>query len=192
MVRERPLALVLALALAGAAVAPSAAADCPAKPPEPEERAALLANLAAAPTELEGRIAADAVRRFWAAAPDAHAQALIDRVFERRRWYDLEATEAAARELVAYCPDFAEGWNQLATVLYERGRLDASLAAVDRVLELEPSHFGALSGRGLILMGQGRTAPAQRALRQAAAIHPWMAERALILPEPAPSQGQPL
>ncbi len=184
MAAERGAALALALALAAA----PAAAECPAKPPRPEERAALLADLAEAPSELDGRIAADAVRRFWAEAPDARAQALIDRVFDRRRWHDLEAAEQAARELVAYCPDFAEGWNQLATVLYERGRLDASLAAVDEVLALEPAHFGALSGRGLILMAQGRTAAAQRALREAAAIHPWMAERALILPEP----GEPL
>ena len=52
--------------------------------------------------------------------------------------------------LIKLAPDYAEGWNKRATVLYLMGRLKESEADVMRTLELEPRHFGALSGQGLI------------------------------------------
>ena len=52
--------------------------------------------------------------------------------------------------LIKLAPDYAEGWNKRATVLYLMGRFKESEADVLRTLELEPRHFGALSGQGLI------------------------------------------
>ena len=52
--------------------------------------------------------------------------------------------------LIKLAPDYAEGWNKRATVLYLMGRFKESEANVMRTLELEPRHFGALSGQGLI------------------------------------------
>ena len=52
--------------------------------------------------------------------------------------------------LIKLAPDYAEGWNKRATVLYLMGRFKESEADVIRTLELEPRHFGALSGQGLI------------------------------------------
>ena len=52
--------------------------------------------------------------------------------------------------LIKLAPDYAEGWNKRATVLYLMGRFDESESDVMKTLELEPRHFGALSGQGLI------------------------------------------
>ncbi len=47
-------------------------------------------------------------------------------------------------------PDFAEGWNRRATVLYLMGEYQLSTNDVVETLKLEPRHYGALSGQGLI------------------------------------------
>jgi tetratricopeptide (TPR) repeat protein len=47
-------------------------------------------------------------------------------------------------------PDFAEGWNKRATVLFLAGDLRRSLADCDEVMKRNPQHFGALSGYGQI------------------------------------------
>ena len=47
-------------------------------------------------------------------------------------------------------PKWAEAWNKRATVLYLMGKYELSQADIDKVLELEKRHFGALSGQGLV------------------------------------------
>lgn len=83
-------------------------------------------------------------------------------------------------KLVADFPDYAEGWNQRATIHYMMGNLDLSLADCARVLELEPRHFGALSGRALIYLSQGKRALALKDMAAALAVHPFLAERQLF------------
>lgn len=182
----RPIVLAACMAVAAAPVA-HAATCSPSHQTETERaatRADLLETLANAPTEAAGRAAEEAMWQFWANAPDAKAQGLLDQAYDLRRWHDLEASEALLRELTAYCPDYPEGWNQLAAVLFQRQKFDASLDVIIRVLELEPAHFGALAGRAVILVRQGRVGLAYNALNDAVAIHPWLRERDLLPPLP--------
>ena len=47
-------------------------------------------------------------------------------------------------------PTWAEAWNKRATVLYMIGEYQKSQKDIDKVLELEERHFGALAGQGLV------------------------------------------
>jgi tetratricopeptide (TPR) repeat protein len=71
-------------------------------------------------------------------------------------------------------PDYSEGWNQRATLHYLMGDYDASLADIDKVLALEPRHFGALSGRVMIYLKQGKRAEALKDMIAALAIDPFL------------------
>lgn len=74
--------------------------------------------------------------------------------------------------MVDQAPAFAEAWNKRATVLYLMGRLDESVLDIQQTLELEPRHFGALSGLALIYDALEEPAAALRSLEAALAINP--------------------
>ena len=47
-------------------------------------------------------------------------------------------------------PSWAEAWNKRATALYLIGEFQKSQNDINKVLELEKRHFGALAGQGLV------------------------------------------
>ena len=85
---------------------------------------------------------------------------------------DLDAALGHLTALTDHAPDFAEGWNARAAAFYERGDYGPAMADLGRALALNPSHFGALSGLGLILEETGRKPQALEVFRAAHAIHP--------------------
>jgi len=86
-------------------------------------------------------------------------------------------------DIVARLPDWSEGWNKRATVLYLIGEYDRSLADCDRVLALEPRHFGALAGIGLIRIQKDEPREALAAFRKALAVNPFLKERFSLIPD---------
>ncbi|MCE0506984.1 tetratricopeptide repeat protein [Roseivivax sp. GX 12232] len=172
--------LILVLGLAPLA----AWAECPPAPDHSEEIAGLLAEIQSAEREIEAQRLSNALWALWADAPDAAAQELLDAGMRARESYDFLRAEESFDRLVAYCPDYAEGYNQRAFVAFLRGDFAAALPDLERALALNPRHVAALSGKALTLMGLGRDAEAQEALRAALALNPWLSERHLLTEPP--------
>ena len=53
-------------------------------------------------------------------------------------------------KVINFDPSWAEAWNKRATVFYLIGEFQKSQNDIDKVLELENRHFGALAGQGLV------------------------------------------
>ena len=53
-------------------------------------------------------------------------------------------------KVINFDPSWAEAWNKRATVFYLIGEFQKSQNDIDKVLELEERHFGALAGQGLV------------------------------------------
>ena len=62
----------------------------------------------------------------------------------------LDSAYDAFSKTIELDPNWAEAWNKRATVLYLMGEYELSQADIDKVLEIENRHFGALSGQGLV------------------------------------------
>jgi tetratricopeptide (TPR) repeat protein len=93
---------------------------------------------------------------------------------------DFPGALAQFTSIVTDYPDYAEGWNQRATLYFVMGNLDASLADIEKVLALEPRHFGALSGRVMIYLKQGKRGDALKDMIAALAIDPYLDEKKLF------------
>ena len=71
-------------------------------------------------------------------------------------------------------PNWAEAWNKRATVLYLMGEYELSQADINKVLELEKRHFGALSGQGLVQAALNNYQKAIDSYIEAHKVHPNM------------------
>lgn len=85
---------------------------------------------------------------------------------------DLPTAIEHLTALIDHAPDFAEGWNARATAYFQAGEFGPSVADIAQVLRLNPRHFGALAGFGMILEETGRDKEALEVYRAALAIHP--------------------
>jgi len=75
-------------------------------------------------------------------------------------------------QIIVVKPDFAEAWNKRATVYFMIDDYGASLSDIRQTLALEPRHFGALAGFGMILRAMDRNEEAIRVLKRALEINP--------------------
>jgi Tfp pilus assembly protein PilF len=175
-IRVMRLRFVIALFL----FAPPAIAECPPLPDRSLARAELLQTLGTAKTFNAGRLAVSDMWTFWRTAPDQAAQEMLDGGIEAIRYGDLTRAQSVLARLVAYCPAYSEGYNQLAFAYFLQEQDDEAERLLMKTLELEPSHFGAFSGLGLIYMRTDRPALAQIYLRRGVAANPWLNERSLL------------
>jgi tetratricopeptide (TPR) repeat protein len=77
-------------------------------------------------------------------------------------------------QIIARAPKFAEGHNKRATVYYLMLEFEKSIADIHRTLELNPVHFGALSGMGLCYLGLVEPRQALEWFERAVAVNPNM------------------
>ena len=66
----------------------------------------------------------------------------------------LVAAESIYSAVIDEAPGFSEGWNRRATVRFYQSNYDGSLEDIEQTLKLEPRHFGAFWGLGMILGSQ--------------------------------------
>lgn len=160
------------------------AQDCPASPDISTDMDGLIAEVQAADGSNAARAIANRMWTFWSKAPDAKAQTMLDAGMAKRSSYDLAGAVEEFDALVAYCPDYAEGYNQRAFANFIREEFDAALPDLDRAIALQPRHVAAIAGKGLTLIQMGRIREGQVAIRKALALNPWLSEKQYLLLAP--------
>jgi tetratricopeptide (TPR) repeat protein len=177
------LGLLLASQAFGQAAREGVSTPVPQAPPEatlsPEEQRRelldkLFGRLQVAKTDEEAKVAEQAIWRLWMHSGSPTDDLLLEQAVKAMNARDYSGARSILDVLIDHAPKFAEAWNRRATINYITGKLDQSLSDIDKVLELEPRHFGALSGLGMIRKDRGDERGALEAFRDALAINPYM------------------
>jgi tetratricopeptide (TPR) repeat protein len=124
----------------------------------------------------EARIIEQQIWQIWGESDDAAISKLMSAGIVAMVQQEYAVALDRFDRLVKQAPDFAEGWNKRATVYYLMGNFPASVSDIERTLELEPRHFGALSGLGLIYDAIEEPAAALRSFEAALTIDPHLDE----------------
>ena len=93
----------------------------------------------------------------------------------------LGAAEDVFSRIINSHPDFAEAWNKRATVRFFRGNDTGSASDILQVIKLEPRHFGALSGLGMIRVRAGDLEGAIKAYKAAQRMNPYLPQIEAII-----------
>jgi len=109
----------------------------------------------------------------WSKSGSPAMDLLLSRGRQAMEQGDWESAVDHLTALIDHAPDFAEGWNARATAYFQGGLYGPSIDDIRHTLALNPRHFGALAGLGLILEQLGYPEDALTAYRQVLAIHPF-------------------
>ena len=146
----------------------------------------LFVQLKNAPDEQTAREAENAIWLQWLTSGEERIDTMMRDAMRRRSSYDFDGALEVLNEVIALKPEYPEVWNQRATVYFHQQKYEQSLEDVAKALELEPRHFGAMAGRGVIRYFQGKPALAIQNVLQAAEYHPYLKELEMFgLPYPS-------
>jgi len=171
MVVYRPPFLSLFLSFFGAAIL--ATLPSPAWADQTDARLDGLFEVLATTSDMEAARAAEAeIWRIWIESGSEEIDALMVEGVVAMSNQRFENAIALFGQITERAPEFAEGWNKRATAYYLNDDHVASVRDIQRTLVLEPRHFGAISGMGLIFLSRGDEAGALAAFEAVLAIHP--------------------
>jgi tetratricopeptide (TPR) repeat protein len=153
-------------------------AEPPKKLPQPSEHDSvnsldfLFGALKAAPDEATAKAVERRIWVLWLHSKSDTTNLLMSRVQKAIEEKDLDLALKLLDAIVKIKPDYVEAWNRRATIYYMKKDYGRSFSDIRRVLKLEPRHFGALTGLGLILQDIGDDKQALEVYRRALAVYP--------------------
>jgi tetratricopeptide (TPR) repeat protein len=95
-----------------------------------------------------------AIWEIWYESGKEDIDTLLLEAAQLTRTGQLAAAETIYSSVIEAAPEFSEGWNRRATVRYYQRDYAGSLDDIEQTLKLEPRHFGAIWGLGMILGAQ--------------------------------------
>jgi tetratricopeptide (TPR) repeat protein len=132
----------------------------------------LFSALKIAPDETTAKAIEDRIWAAWLVSGSDTCNLLMSRAKAATDDKDYDLSIKLLDAIIAIKPKYVEAWNRRATVYYLKKDFGHSIADIREVLALEPRHFGALSGLGLMLQEIGDDKDALEAYRRALAIDP--------------------
>ncbi|MEJ8473097.1 tetratricopeptide repeat protein [Roseibium algae] len=139
---------------------------------EPTKLDALFASLKQAQSDAVAERIARQIQIQWLESGSDTVDLLMSRAGAALKGEDLALALDLLDVVVTLSPGFAEGWNRRATAFYMQQDFARSLVDIERTLALEPRHWGAMSGLGIIQRRLGHDDRALETFKSAVEINP--------------------
>lgn len=132
----------------------------------------LFEALKLAPDETTAKAIEQRIWALWFASHSDTADLLMTRARTALEGKDTDLALQLLGAIVKIKPDYVEAWNRRATIYFSKKDYGAAMGDIRQVLRLEPRHFGALSGLGMILQELGDDKHALEAFRRVVNVYP--------------------
>ncbi len=113
-----------------------------------------------------------AIERLWSRSGSDSMDLLLERGREALGAEDIDTALHCFSALTDHAPGFAEGWNARATTFFMMEEYALAISDIEHALLLNPRHFDALQGLGIMFEQMGESDLALRAFRAARDINP--------------------
>lgn len=117
-------------------------------------------------------LVASAIEKLWQRSGSDTVDLLMNRVGVLMEGKDLDIALQLLNSVIEIAPDYSEGWNRRAAVFFVKKDFSKSLENLRHALALDPSHYKAIQGLGLIMQELGDKEAALKAFRRALSVHP--------------------
>lgn len=136
----------------------------------------LFAELLKTSNEVKARRIAAQISGIWAQSGSATVDLLLGWSYDAMSQKKYAVAIDFLDEAVALAPENAESWNRRAALHVLNSEYDRAIYDINRALELEPRHFGALTGLAGILQERGHKASALKVYERILTLYPMMRE----------------
>jgi len=151
---------------------PSVGADKAPVKSKAEQLDDLFQTLKSASSKEAAQAAEDGIWHLWLESGSDTVDLLMTWAMKAMQAKDYATALDFLDRVIIMKPDYAEGWNKRATVYFMMNDYSKSIADIGKTLALEPRHFGALSGLGMIMREIGENKRAIEAYQKALAVDP--------------------
>tara|TARA_R110001606_G_C15236156_1_gene635690 strand:- start:21 stop:599 length:579 start_codon:yes stop_codon:yes gene_type:complete len=129
-----------------------------------------------APSESEANDVAQDIWASWMDSGSPTVDMIMQRAVDAQTVGDYETARAFYDRAILIAPDYAEAWSRRAGLFLNDENFPEALRDLNEALRLEPRHFGAWAGLGIMMEAMGAEKEALEAYRQALAIYPFMTQ----------------
>lgn len=148
--------------------------DKPLREARKDVLASLYNQLSLSKSATSAEVIVSAIDRLWAQSGSDTTDLLMERAQMALQAQNYDLAVDLLQSISEIDPRYVAGLSQLATVYYLQDRYGDAMIGLRQVLALDPKHFKAIEGLGIILRETGRNKAALSVLRRALEIHPFL------------------
>lgn len=136
----------------------------------------LYRRLGKAEDEPTAAIVASAIEKLWLRSGSDTVDLLMNRVGLLMGGEEFDVALELLNSVIEIAPAYSEGWNRRAALFFVNKDFARSLDDLRHALALDPLHFKAIQGLGLLMQELGDKEAALKAFRHALKVHPHLEE----------------